>query len=255
MLLIGGVIIACIVGVAIFAVNNGSKSNSSASPAGNSASPAGNGGSIVFNPSTIGCPSQSFTTVIRLPASVKGTDELTYQVDGEAVITQTVNDYGIEQQADGSWFLSDTNTQGSANCSKGAGVHTARLLDSNGRVVAQGSFTLVMSASPSPNALSSVTITPSTFSCSAEDSQVTLAIMLSGSIPGSTQVTIQADGVDVTSSSVESGFVMQTDGSWLSSAPESSSALCASLGVGSHTMGVRDASGTVIAVGPFTMTP
>lgn len=102
---------------------------------------------------------------------------------------------------------------------------------------------------------SSVSITPASFSCSGAEVQVTLAIRLSASIPGSTQITMQFDGVTVSNTSVESGFEKQSDGSWLSSAPESSSSLCGSLSPGQHRMSALDANGKVITEGTFTMTP
>ena len=287
MLLVGGVIIAAIVGGAVFAMNNGSKnspissgslsSSGSPTPSGGSnnptivdstSSPGSSGGSnggypgsIVFSPATIGCPSQSYTTTVRLPSSVNGTDQITYQIDETTIITQAVTDFGLTQQADGTWSVTDTNPDGSSNCSMGPGAHTARLLDSSGNVLAQGSFTFVMSPSPSPTpspsplAESSVTIEPSSFSCSGSAVDVTLTIRLSASIPGSAQITSESDGTAGSSASVESALKQQSDGTWLGSTTNTSSTLCGEYDPGDHRIGVLDANGQVIAEGTFTVNP
>jgi hypothetical protein len=283
MLLVGGVIIAAIVGVAIFSMNNGSKgspgssggSNSpttagSQSPSGSSGgSNSGNSGSIVFSPTTIGCPSQPYTTTVRLPSSVKGTDEITYQIDGTTMTTQTVTDFGLTLQADDTWSVSVTNPDGSSYCPMGPGPHIARLLDSSGHVLAQGAFTFVMLASPSPSpspsptlrpspspaSKSSITIQPSSFSCSASAIDVTLTIRLSASIPGSAQITSESDGTAGSTASVESTLVKQSDGTWLGSTTSSSTTLCGEYSPGNHRIGVLDANGQLIAEGKFTVNP
>ena len=97
MLLVGVVIIAAIIGVGFFLMNNGSKATpgASGSPGASGtpvASVAGNsptavvtqnpsGGSVVFSPSTFSCD-QSVTLTITLPASVKDTDQITLKIDG-----------------------------------------------------------------------------------------------------------------------------------------------------------------------------
>ena len=280
MLLVGGLIIAAIVGVAIFVMNNGSKGlpgssgssgcsglpgcNGSGLPPTASVSPspvAGYPGSLSFSPKTIGCPGQPFTTTVVLPSSVKGTDQITYQIDDTTIITQAVTDFRMTKQADGTWSVSTDNPDGSANCSMGPGVHTASLLDSGGKVLAQTSFTFIMLASPTPeptptpSSKSAVIIKPSSFSCSAAAVDVTLAIQLSASIPGSTEVTSELDGTAGTPTTVEASFKQQPDGSWLSSDTVSSTTLCGQLSVGQHRIGALDAAGKVITEGTFTVKP
>lgn len=256
MLVIGVVLIAAIVGGAFYVMNNNSKSSGSGGNNG------GYPGSFVFSPATVGC-GQTSTTTMRLPSSVHGTDEITLQDNGTTVATQTVADAGFTQQPDGTWYASDT---GPTDCSIGGGVHTERLLDSNGHVLAQGSFTFVESASPSaglvvespsPSLLSegTVTIDPSSFSCSGAEVDVTVTIRLSGSIPGSTQLTSEIDGSADTTSSVESSFDKQSDGTWLSTGTISSSDLCSELDPGQHRIGAMDANGNVVAEGTFTVNP
>lgn len=278
MLLVGGLVIAAIVGVAVLAMNNGSKGlpGASGSPGSSgthissgspiaSVSPspkAGYPGSLAFSPKIIGCPAQPFTTTVVLPSSVKGTDQITYQIDDTVIITQAATDFGLTQQADGTWSVSTDNPDGSANCSMGPGVHTARLLDSSGKVLAQTSFTFVMLASPTPeptptpSSKTYVIVEPSSFSCSAPAVDVRLTIQLSATIPGSTKITSEIDGVDSGNvSTVEAGFEQQSDGSWLSSDTVSSSDLCDKLGVGQHRIGALDSAKKVITEGTFTLKP
>ena len=54
---------------------------------------------------------------------------------------------------------------------------------------------------------------------------------------------------------MSSGFEKQADGSWLSSAPESSQTLCSELGTGQHSIGALDSNGQVITQGTFTINP
>jgi hypothetical protein len=284
MLLVGGLVIAAIVGVAFLAMNNGSKGlpGSSGSPVASGSfgcvglpgcngsglpptvSPsrvAGYPGSLSFSPKTIDCPGGPFTTTVVLPSSVKGTDQITYKIDDTTIITQAATDFGVTKQADGTWSVSTDNPDGSANCSMGPGVHTASLLDSSGKVLAQTSFTFVMLASPTPKltpapvSMGVTTIVPSSFSCSAPAVDVKLAIQLSASFAGSTEVTSELDGVPGTPTTVAADFEQQADGSWLSSSTVSSSALCEQFSVGKHSIGALDAAGKVITEGTFTIKP
>jgi hypothetical protein len=268
MLLVGGVVIVAIVAGAIFAMNN-SKGSPGASGATGSTIPGG--GSVVFNPSTIGCPSQPYTTTIVLPSSVKGTDSITYKIDSTIVITQTVAEFGFAQKPDGTWSVSDTNSTGSTHCDMGAGVHTARLVDANGKVLAQGAFTFVMSASPSaakpsvaeptpsptpePPAQGTVTIKPSKMSCSAASVSVSLSVVLPGTIPDSAMISSELDGAIQNTSTAADGFVKQADGTWLSTGTTDSSTLCSELAIGDHTIRALDASSNVLAEGTFTLQP
>jgi hypothetical protein len=278
MLLIGGAIILAIVGVAIFAINNGAKGGPGASASNNGGYP----GSIVFSPASVGCPGESFTTNVRLPATLNGTDQITMQLDGATVGTQAVTDYGLTKQPDGTWYHTSTAP---SECSMGAGIHTETLLDSGGHVLAQGSFTLVTSDSsssastptasprasktpsktasptpaprPSPTSLSksTVTVKPSSFSFSGADVQVLLSIQLSAAIPGASQYFTELDGVQANTGTVQDDFVKQTDGSWLSSGNVASSTLCSELGTGQHRLSITDSDGKLIAEATFTLNP
>jgi len=277
--LVGALVIVAIVVVAGIAMNNGSKGLPGASGSPASGSPIASvlpssstssigafPGSLAFSPSTIGCPSQPFTTTVTLPASFKATDQITYKIDDKVITTLAVSDFGLTKQADGTWLLSQDNPDGSSNCSMGPGVHTARLLDAGGKVLAQTSFTFVTTigpptSSPQPQpttaagAGTSVTINPSSFSCSAADVEISLAISLDASFDGSTQITSEVDGVAGNTSSVSDGFEQQPDGSWLSSATASSVSLCEQLSIGQHRLGALDKDGKLITEGKFTLEP
>jgi hypothetical protein len=279
LLVVGALIIVAIVAGGAYAIGNSSKGKSGSS---GSISPSvvGSGspsaaassrypGSIVFSPSTIGCPSQAFTTTVKLPASVQETDQITYRIDDTDIITQSVADFGMTQQPDGSWLLSDTNPDGSSNCAMGPGKHTATLLDASGQVLAQGTFTFVTSGTAKPTTKTtakptakptavtkgSLTFVPSTFSCSATPVQVTLTIKLPASIAGSTEITAAIDGSVGATDTVEASLTKQSDGSWLGTTTDSSTTYCGNYSPGTHTFSLSDQSGNVIVQGSFTMNP
>jgi hypothetical protein len=108
---------------------------------------SGSPGSITINPSTYSCSSsQQVAATIKLPASVKDTDQITIQLDGMVLGTVPVSAIA-DKQADGSWLKTTTQT-GSEGCSNAIGgqlsigTHTMRLIDSKGNLLAQGSYTL-----------------------------------------------------------------------------------------------------------------
>jgi hypothetical protein len=283
MLLVGGVVIAAIVVGAFFVVNNGSKGlpGSSGSPsASGSAGASGSqdaagspsespvaspsaafAGSLSFEPSTIGCPGQPFTATVVLPGSLAETDKITYKIDSTTIGTQTVADFGMTRNSDGNWSVTQPNPDGSANCSMGPGAHTASMLDSDGNVLAQSTFTFVTLATPTPRVTpkptvapkNSVVAKPSSFSCSAAAVDVTIAVRLSAAYAGSTTVSSELDGVKVQTATIASGFEKQSDGSWLSSATNTSTSLCEKFTIGPHHIGVWDINGKVIVEGTFTL--
>jgi hypothetical protein len=108
-----------------------------------SPTPAGTG-SIVYTPSTIGC-GDAYTLVIRLPASVSGSDRITVKYDGITKGTQTVSS-GFVGQSDGTWLYQDSTGSGTWSCassgSNSVGTHTETIVDSSGRILAEGTYTL-----------------------------------------------------------------------------------------------------------------
>ena len=106
-------------------------------------------GGITFSPSTMSCSSSAqVTATMKLPSSVKDSDQVSYQIDGNKIAfsTFTVSDE-FTKQSDGSW-LSTTTSAAGLNCSGlsgsalSMGTHTIAIIDANGKVLAQGSFTL-----------------------------------------------------------------------------------------------------------------
>jgi hypothetical protein len=127
LLAIGGIVLAVV--VAVVYMSMGSKS-----------------GSIAVTPSTFSCSSSTqVTSVMQLPSSMKATDKLSWQADGVSSFTNTVADT-FKLQSDGSWLATDTSAASSscqgASGPMSMGAHTIRILDANGRVLAEGSFTL-----------------------------------------------------------------------------------------------------------------
>ena len=102
---------------------------------------------------------------------------------------------------------------------------------------------------------SSVTITPATASCSGTSVTISFAWKLSGSIPGSTKISVEFDGtVAGTASTVSAIMTKQSDGNWHSNGHVASSDACSALGVGDHTVGLQDDSGGVLVEGAFSLT-
>jgi hypothetical protein len=83
---------------------------------------------------------------MRLPSSLKETDQLVYQLDGVSTVTSTVAN-NFTKQGDGSWLYTDTSPansscQGPSGAALSMGTHVMRILDAGGRVLAEGSYTL-----------------------------------------------------------------------------------------------------------------
>ena len=270
LLLVGAlVIVAVIAGVGFYVVNNGSKGSpapsiASSSPTVASSSPkatiahspsggiVGGSGSIAFSPSTVVC-GETWTTTVTLPASVKGTDQITLKVDGVVVGTQTVIDAGMTKQADGSWLGTDT---GPADCSVGVGKHTEQLVDASGKVLAEGSFTFVESSTKTPAVSEgSITFKPAEFSCSAAPVQVTETIRLPASLQGADLITAVIDGQAGKTGTVASSFKKQSDGSWLATYTYSSTNFCAQYDTGPHVIFIVDQNGNYPAQGAWRIDP
>ena len=112
---------------------------------------SGGSGSFTFSPATINCSNPAAETeTAQLPSSVKATDTFTDTVNGTTIATGAVST-GFQQQPDGTWRSITQETvaalQGAcaAVTSNGliTGTNTAQILDSSGKVLAQGSFTVV----------------------------------------------------------------------------------------------------------------
>ncbi|HEX7497535.1 MAG TPA: hypothetical protein VF344_03610 [Candidatus Limnocylindrales bacterium] len=103
-------------------------------------------GSVTFAPSTFSCSSSvNVATVMRLPSSMSAAERLNWQIDGVTQITNLVAE-NFKQQADGTWLFTDTSAA-SSSCQGvsgplSMGTHNVRILDANGHVLAEGSFTL-----------------------------------------------------------------------------------------------------------------
>ena len=102
------------------------------------------GASIVMSPSTIHC-GQATKLTIRLPATLKSSDRLTLEVDGVTINNWTVGQTFIKQ-SDGSWMYESSSSTSSWSCTASGlnalGTHVIKIRDANGKVLAQGSYTL-----------------------------------------------------------------------------------------------------------------
>jgi hypothetical protein len=103
----------------------------------------GGKGSITYAPSTLSCSGQDFTVTIRLPSSVKETDQLDLSIDGRRIPgSGTPPQDGFVKQSDGSWVLAATTTDtDSSECQFGTGTHRLQVLVGSA-AVAEGSFTV-----------------------------------------------------------------------------------------------------------------
>jgi hypothetical protein len=160
----------------------------------------------------------------------------------------------MDKQSDGTWLMSGDETISALCTSLDPGKHVVQIQDDNGKVYAQGSFTIEAdTATPTPGAINSgvVLVMPALFSCSSSGLSVDMAIVLPSWVPGDEEVTLTIDGKTISTQTVSTGFEQQSDGSWLSSGSGSASKLCG-FGTGAHSLKVLDAANEVIAEGTFT---
>lgn len=251
-LIVGGLLIAAIVGAALFLVNG----------AGNGAGKSSSG-SLTFTPSSISCSStQSMTLTIKLPASLQGSDVVTMEFDGATVGSTTLDQSKLKRQSDGTWLITEPYGYGDCGTSSAVGKHTGTFLDAKGNVLAEGSYTLTPPASDSPSG--SITISPSTYTCyELIFGSHTVTITLPGSLQATDVITIEegkgayARLFDTKSISAW-GFV-QSGSSWVLSdagnlTPISfDTYICILGGTGSYTMYVLDANGNVLAQGNYSL--
>jgi hypothetical protein len=115
---------------------------------------SGGSGGISFDPSTVSCSSPvAFTSTVQLPSSVHAGDTLTATLDGRTMTTGPIGTSAV-QQADGSWTITNTSSVATMQsvCALGGsaggvnvltpGTHTEQILDSTGKVLATGSYTV-----------------------------------------------------------------------------------------------------------------
>lgn len=108
------------------------------------------GGSISFTPSTFSCSNPtSLTITMKLPSSVKSGDMITSVSDGAKSSPTTVENGKFTKQSDGTWQNRQTVDAASMatvcqypDAGFGPGKHTFKVLDSSGKVLAEGSLTV-----------------------------------------------------------------------------------------------------------------
>jgi hypothetical protein len=102
-------------------------------------------GSITFSPSSYSCGSSSTGSVtIKLPSSLQASDEITVFYDGvSSGVPIPVGDL-FTKQSDNSWQYASDNNGSDLTCSgrTSVGSHTMTIKDSNGKILAEGHYTI-----------------------------------------------------------------------------------------------------------------
>ena len=282
LLLVGALVIVAIGAAGVLAMNGGKASPSasaghggglfgSAAPSNEKVAtpehpratptPASGVGSLKVQPAKFDCSDTStqVTMTILLPAAVEASAEITAQLDGEAGSTEVVSD-NFKQQSDGRWLSTDTQSASDLCSAYGSGSHTFGVLDSNGKVLAQGSFMITDEASPTPTPTPGgsgglIVVEPSTISCSGTTADVSLSIWLPGSVSASELITAGTDVSKGNPEAVNVEFVKQSDGRWFLKDSLTVANLCSSLDPGKHTLSVTDSHNTVLAEGSINLEP
>jgi hypothetical protein len=110
--------------------------------AGPTPTPAKAGGvTIVVQPGLFSCSTAGLdiSMAIVLPASIDPEETVTLMIDEQSLSSDTVSG-GFEQQSDGTWLSSGT-IAASDLCALGTGSHLIKLVDGNGKVLGQASYT------------------------------------------------------------------------------------------------------------------
>jgi hypothetical protein len=107
-----------------------------------SGSPAG---SLNVDPSSFGCPTTTAVRLtVRLPSSVSGSDQVTTRLDGKNWGSVLVSSQ-FQKQSDGTWLHSGSSSLDTCQGPDGklsAGTHKLQVVDSHGKLLAEGSFTI-----------------------------------------------------------------------------------------------------------------
>jgi hypothetical protein len=108
-----------------------------------------------------------------------------------------------------------------------------------------------------------ITVTPSTYSCSAT-TLVTVVISLPASVQATDALVFQQDGKSVNTAGATiratDMFTRQPDGTWTYTTKDQAKSNCTgssgeTLTMGTHTISILDVAGHVLAQGSFTLTP
>jgi pSer/pThr/pTyr-binding forkhead associated (FHA) protein len=138
---LGGLLIAAIVGVVIFVAISGKPSGSN---------PSSSDG-VTFRQSPFSCSQLgAVDQTVRLPSSLDGTEMIYYEADGQRIPNENGHGFvradGYVKQTDGTWLGS--HADGASELCTGpsgdfiSGDHTMQIVDSNGEVLASGSYSV-----------------------------------------------------------------------------------------------------------------
>ena len=242
------------------------------------ATPSPKSSGVTFAPSKLSCSTPVDVTItIRLPASVHVGDTIGEKLDGKSISSGPITaDAMTVHQPDGSWIVTDRSSAAGMKtvCKAGGinngfavytpGTHTLQVVDADGVVLAEGSYTVAAPiATPSPKA-SGITFVPSVVDCSAP-AGLTTTIHLPSSVHSGDIITEKFDGKSLGSETLtaDSMTVLQPDGSWILTDKTTVARMqqvCAAGGIsngvgvgtpGTHTLQVLDANGVVLAEGSY----
>ncbi|HEX7491446.1 MAG TPA: hypothetical protein VF337_07060 [Candidatus Limnocylindrales bacterium] len=133
-LVLAGLMIVALVGVIGFVAVGAISGSKGGSPA----------GSINVDPSSFSCSSSGTVNLtIRLAGSVRSTQQVITTLDGKTWGSVIVSDQ-FQKQSDGTWLHSNSTILDSCHGPDGqlsAGTHRLQILDSDDKVLAEGSFT------------------------------------------------------------------------------------------------------------------
>jgi hypothetical protein len=100
-------------------------------------------GSVILYPETLSCSGAAvdLNLAIELPGSISGSAMISPAIDGIAGDSQSV-DSVFTRTTDGSWFETETISSTKLCGELATGSHTVGVLDSSGKTIVEGTFTL-----------------------------------------------------------------------------------------------------------------
>ena len=107
--------------------------------------------------------------------------------------------------------------------------------------------------SPTPAGKNTIVLAPTSWSCSAAAKSIIVTIRLASTFAGSDVLYPELDGKAGTGSAISENFTKQSDGTWKETETLTTSDFCGSSAIGTHTIGLQDADGVIIAETSFTM--
>ncbi|MGD0247506.1 MAG: hypothetical protein ABSB75_00480 [Candidatus Limnocylindrales bacterium] len=132
-LIVGLFVVAALVGVGVLIAVSGGKSGGTTEK-----------GSVSIDPSTFSCSANATVTLtVSLPAALSGDDRISTKLDGTSWGDVKISNQ-FDKQSDGTWLESHSSILNTCQGPKGKmsdGSHTLQIVDVQGHVVAETTFT------------------------------------------------------------------------------------------------------------------